>query len=293
MKIGIFGRTFNADFAKYNIEFFRYLKDNNISASIFKPFYEFICNQTDFRPDYSSLFEEADGAPDDIDFLFSIGGDGTFLESIMYLKSFTIPVIGLNSGRLGFLANISREEIPEALTAIIKGHYELDKRALLTVESENSIFGSHNFALNDATIQKKDTMMITIDSYLNGEFLNTYWTDGLIISTATGSTAYGLSVGGPIVVPGAGNFVLTPIASHNLSVRPLVIPDSTEIRIEVKSRSGKFLLSVDNRTELVDCNRNVFTIRKAAFQLRMVKLPFNNYLATLRNKLMWGADIRN
>jgi NAD+ kinase len=293
MKIGIFGRTFNTDFTKFIIEFFRHLQENKIAFTIYRPFYDFICAETGLNPAYASFFEETGDTPDDIDFLISIGGDGTFLESIMFLKNFDIPVIGLNSGRLGFLANIAREEISEALKAIVKGNYELDKRPLLTVSSETNIFGEKNFALNDATIQKKDTTMISIDTYLDNEFLNTYWTDGLIISTGTGSTAYSLSVGGPIVLPGAGNFVIAPIASHNLSVRPLVVPDITEIKLEVKSRSGKFLISVDNRTELMDCDKNIFIIRKAAFQLRMVKLPFNNYYATLRNKLMWGADIRN
>jgi NAD+ kinase len=293
MKIGIFGRTFNPDFSKFIVEFFRILQDNNIHVVIYKPFYEFICKETKLSTMVFSLFEEPDNSPEDIDFLISIGGDGTFLESIMFLKNFEIPVIGLNSGRLGFLANISREEISEALSAIISGNYELEKRILLSLESESKVFGNNNFALNDATIQKKDTTMITIDTFLNNEYLNTYWTDGLIISTPTGSTAYSLSVGGPIVLPGAGNFVIAPIASHNLTVRPLVIPDSAEIRLEVKSRSGKFLISVDNRTKQMDCEQNVFTIRKASFHLRMVKLPFNNMYATLRNKLMWGADIRN
>jgi NAD+ kinase len=293
MKIGVVGRSFNPDFSKFIIEFFKLLEEKRIQAAVYQPFFDFICQETSYTPVHTSRFKTPDDAPDDIDFLISIGGDGTFLESIMFLKNFNIPVIGLNSGRLGFLANISREEISEALNAIIQGHYELDKRSLLTLASEVNIFGSHNFALNDATIQKKDTMMITIDTFLNNEYLNTYWTDGLIISTPTGSTAYSLSVGGPIVLPGAGNFVIAPIASHNLTVRPLVIPDDIEIRLEVKSRSGKFLVSVDNRTEVMDCGQNVFTIKKAAFQLRMVKLPFNNIYATLRNKLMWGADIRN
>jgi len=293
MKIGIVGRNFNTDFSKYIVEFFKVLKEKKIQVAIYQPFYEFIKKHAAFDPPGEFLFARTEDAPGDIDFLVSIGGDGTFLESIMFLKKFDIPVIGLNSGRLGFLANISREEISEALNAIISGHYELDKRTLLTLSSESQVFGNHNFALNDATIQKKDTMMITIDTYLNNEYLNTYWTDGLIISTPTGSTAYSLSVGGPIILPGAGNFVIAPIAPHNLTVRPLVIPDSAEIRLEVRSRSGKFLISVDNRTEIMDCGQNVFSIRKAAFQLRMVKLPFNNVYATLRNKLMWGADIRN
>jgi NAD+ kinase len=291
MKIAIFGRTFNPDFSKFIIEFFKLLHDNQ--CSIYKPFSEFISRKTNFTPVYSSLFEKPEDVPGDVNFLISIGGDGTFLESLIYLKHFDIPVIGLNSGRLGFLANISREEISEALKFIIEGHYELEKRSLLTLESSDNAFGRYNFALNDATVQKEDSNMITIDTYLNDEFLNTYFTDGLIISTPTGSTAYSLSVGGPIVMPGASNYVIAPIASHNLTVRPLVVPDSKELKLTVRSRTGKFLISLDNRTQLIECDQNMFTIRKASFQIRMVKLPFNNYYATLRNKLMWGADIRN
>lgn len=293
MKIAIFGRTFSPDFSRYIVEFFKLLQTNCIQASIYKPFYEFICSEAGYKPSYFSLFDRTDDVPDDVNFLVSIGGDGTFLESIMFLKNFDIPVIGLNSGRLGFLANISREEISEALRVIIEGQYELEKRSLLTIESTTHALGKYNYALNDVTIQKKDANMITIDIYLNGEFLNTYWTDGIILSTPTGSTAYNMSVGGPIVMPGAGNFIIVPIASHNLTVRPLVIPDNMELRLEVKSRSGQFLISLDSRTEVMGCDQNILTIRKAAFQVRMVKLPFNNYYGTLRNKLMWGADIRN
>jgi NAD+ kinase len=225
--------------------------------------------------------------------MVSIGGDGTFLESIMFLKNINIPVIGLNSGRLGFLANISKEEISLAFDAIIKGNYELESRSLLTLETETSIFGNFNFALNDVTIQKKDSTMITIDAYLDNEFLNTYWTDGLIVSTPTGSTAYSLSAGGPIVLPGSKNFIIAPIASHNLTVRPLVIPDTKEIRLEVRSRSGSFFVTVDNRVAAMEMPNNSFIIRKASFELKMVKLPFNSYYTTIRNKLMWGADTRN
>ncbi len=293
MKIAVFGRTFNNDFNPFIIEFLKHLQERQVELTIYKPFYEFVLKHSGFSFNTVRYFEANQDAPVDTDFLVSIGGDGTFLESIVYLKNFSIPVIGLNSGRLGFLANISKEEISEALDAILDGNYELENRTLLTLVSDANPFGSYNFALNDATIQKKDTNMITIDTYLNNEYLNTYWTDGLIISTPTGSTAYSMSVGGPIVLPGSNNFIIAPIASHNLTVRPLVIPDEVEIKLEVSSRSGNFLVSVDNRTELMNVEHNMFYIRKAPFKLRIVKLPFNNYYATLRNKLMWGADIRN
>ena len=293
MKIAIFGRTFNTDFNPFIIEFLKHLQRRKVELTIYKPFYEYILEHTGFSFKNANFFQNPSDAPGNADFLISIGGDGTFLESIVFLKNFSIPVIGLNSGRLGFLANISKEEISEALDSILGGDYELEKRSLLTLESETNPFGPYNYALNDATIQKKDTYLISINTYLNNEYLNTYWTDGLIISTPTGSTAYSLAVGGPIVLPGSENLVIAPIASHNLTVRPLVIPDDIEIRVEVTSRSGNFLVSVDNRTEVLSAEHNTFKIKKAQFKLRMVKLPFNNYYATLRNKLMWGADIRN
>jgi NAD+ kinase len=293
MKIAIFGRSFNPEFRQFIIEFFNQLSLHKSEVCIYKPFMEFLVKHADCSPEYHSLFESENDAPDDVDFLISIGGDGTFLESIQFLKKFEIPVIGLNSGRLGFLANISKQEITEAFEAIISGNYELEERSMLLFESIENPFNKFNFALNDASIQKKDTVMISIDTYLDNEFLNTYWTDGLIVSTPTGSTAYSLSVGGPILTPGSENFVIAPIASHNLSVRPIVIPDSAEIRMEVKSRSGGFLVTVDNRTQIMSGQNNTFYIRKAPFQLRMIRLPFNNFYSTIRNKLMWGADKRN
>ena len=293
MKIAVFGRTFNKDFVPHIIKFLECLYSNQTELVFFEPFLRFIEKHNVMLKPPVDLFTSREDAPEDVDFLISIGGDGTFLESLIFLKQFNIPLIGLNSGRLGFLANISREEISEALDSIIAGDYALEKRSLLTIESENNPFGDCNFALNDVTIQKKDTTLITVDTFLNDEFLNTYWTDGLIISTPTGSTAYSLSVGGPIILPGSENLVIAPIASHNLTVRPLVIPDKTEIRLEVKSRSGNFLVSADNRTELMDIKTNTFRIKKADQCLNMVKLPFNNYYSTLRNKLMWGMDRRN
>jgi len=294
MKIALFGRSYNPEFQKYIVELFHVFATNHIECYIYKPFYNFIVETIKIDLRQICFFEKLNDLPESVDFMVSIGGDGTFLESIMYLKNFDIPVIGLNSGRLGFLANISREEISESFSSILNGKYELESRSLLTIEAESGVlFDKRNFALNDATIQKSDNVMISIDAYLDGEFLNTYWTDGLIISTPTGSTAYSMSAGGPIVLPGARNLVLAPIASHNLTVRPIIIPDTAIIRLEVKSRSGKFLVTIDNRSCLMDEKHNAFIIRRANFDLKMVKLPFNNYYTTLRNKLMWGVDIRN
>ncbi|MGD2033709.1 MAG: NAD kinase [Bacteroidales bacterium] len=293
MKIAVFGRTFNPDFNRYIVDFFSYLKTNHVSVFLYQPFHGFLKEICNLDPEVNDVFTDPDDAPGDIDFLISIGGDGTFLKSIMFLKNFDIPVIGINSGRLGFLANISKEELSEALDAVFKGNYKLESRSMLTVESKNLEFGKYNFALNDVTIQKKDTVMIKVDTYLNGEFLNTYWTDGLIISTPTGSTAYNMSVGGPIVLPGSNNFVIAPIASHNLTVRPIIVPDDIEIKLEVKARSGNFHITLDNRTQVMGTRDNVFHIKKADLPLKIVNFQFNSYYSTIRNKLMWGADKRN
>ena len=293
MKIAIYGRTFTAEFRKYSVEFFGNLKEKGVEISIYKPFLEFLKREMDCSLHYSGLFSSADDAPSDVDFLISIGGDGTFLESIMFLKNFDIPVIGLNSGRLGFMANISKEEISESIDFIIRGDYDVELRSMISIKSTTGEFGRFNYALNEVTVQKNDSAMINVDAYLDNEYLNSYWTDGLIVSTPTGSTAYNLSVGGPIVLPGSDNFIIVPIASHNLTVRPLVIPDNKEIRLEVKSRSGNYLLTADNRRTLLGEKATTIVMQRASFNLKMVNLPFNNYYSTLRNKLMWGADKRN
>ncbi len=293
MRIAVFGRTFNPDFKTYIIEFFNQLSDRGAEVMIYKPFYDYMRSQHMCNPAFNNLFETAADAPDPVDFLVSIGGDGTFLESIRYLKNYNIPVVGLNSGRLGFLANISKDEVGEAVDAIFSGNYDLEERTMLQVGMKSNSISNASFALNDITIQKQDAVMISVKTYIDNEYLNTYWTDGLIVSTPTGSTAYSLSVGGPILTPGSRNFVLAPIASHNLSVRPIVISDSKVVRLEVGSRNGKFLLTLDNRTAELEAEHDIITITKAPHHLRMVKLPFNNFFTTLRNKLMWGMDKRN
>lgn len=228
-----------------------------------------------------------------IDCLITIGGDGTFLDTIALVRDSGVPVVGINAGNLGFLSNISKDEIEYAIDEILARNFTLDKRTLLQVESENNIFGEVNFALNDLTLHKYDSSsMITTHVYLNDEFLNSYWSDGLIIATPTGSTAYSLSCGGPIITPGSGNLIINPVAPHNLNVRPVVIPDDNTISIEVEGRSGKFLASLDSKSETVP-NSTRFTIKKADFHLNLLRLNNQNFLSTLRNKLMWGLDGRN
>jgi NAD+ kinase len=293
MKIAIFGKKFNPSFEIYLQELLQRLQKEKVEIYIHKPFYQLLINDEHCNPFDCSFFTTPMEAPENIDFLISIGGDGTFLESMLYLKSSSIPVVGLNSGRLGFLANIGKEEISKALDAIFKKDYEFEYRALLRVESEFEMFEGYNFALNEVTVQKIDSSLLTVDAWLNGEFLNTYWTDGLIIATPTGSTAYSLSVGGPIVEPASNNFIIAPIASHNLTVRPIVVNDNVHIKLDVKTRSGSFLVTVDNRIQKINSQQGSIHIRKSKFELKMLKLPFNNYYGTLRNKLMWGIDKRN
>lgn len=292
MKITIYGKTFNKEFNPYIMELFEKLSQHNVEVVVFRSFLDFIKKQTGIDTKTVDVFENHNDIKKDVDFMICIGGDGTFLETIPFVRSFNIPIVGLNSGRLGFLANIASGEISSALDAIFNNDYEIEPRSLIILDSDKKVFGDLNFALNEITIQKKNSSMITIDTYLDDEFLNTYWTDGLIISTPTGSTAYSLSVGGPIIIPGADNFILASIASHNLTVRPIVIPDYKIIKLKVHSRNEKFLVTADNRTSLIDSSVKL-TLYKADFKLKMLKLPNNSFYATLRNKLMWGADKRN
>jgi NAD+ kinase len=293
MKIAIYGKQITQEFKPYIIELIKRLKEHKVEIFIYEPFYQKIISLTNCPSFTCGFFNRAAESPDDIDFLISIGGDGTFLESMLYLKSSDIPVVGLNSGRLGYLANIGIDEISKAFDAIFDKKYEIEERTLLRIESGIKLFEGYNFALNEVTVQKVDSSLISVDAWINEEFITTYWTDGLIIATPTGSTAYALSVGGPIVVPGSNNFILAPIASHNFSVRPMVVPDNVKIKLVVKSRSGSFLVTADNRTMVLDMKQNELLVRKTRFRLKMLKLPYNNYYATLRNKLMWGMDKRN
>lgn len=229
------------------------------------------------------------------DLLISIGGDGTILRAITYVKDLNIPIVGINTGRLGFLATIQTEEIEEALGQIFTGHYKISERSLLSVSTipSNEDIEQTSFALNEVAISRKNTTsMITVQTHLDDEYLTSYWADGLILSTPTGSTGYSLSCGGPVITPKAKNFVLTPIAPHNLSARPLVIPDKTKVEFKVDGREDQFLMSLDSRIITLD-NSTKVTINKADFGIKMVELLEESFLDTLRKKLLWGEDRRN
>lgn len=292
MKIAIYGRVFNDSVLPFVQEVFDVLSQHQIQITIFSKFQSFISDKVNL-PNGIITFTTHEELISQADVLLSLGGDGTLLDTLSLIRDSQIPIIGINFGRLGFLASINKDEIKNAIEALVKNEYTLDKRSVLNLDSSNDLFLSENFALNDITIHRRDnSAMMIIHAYLNGEFINSYWADGLIIATPTGSTAYSLSCGGPIILPNAQNFVITPIAPHNLNVRPIVVPDDAELTFEVEARSTKFLLSCDSRTETV--NRSVkITVNKAKFNVNLVRLNNESYLTTLRNKLLWGIDTRN
>jgi len=259
---------------------------------IYKDFFEDVWEQIKTRSGIST-FSSHEEIRDKVDYMFSLGGDGTLLDTLTFVRSFPIPIMGINLGRLGFLADISKDEIEAAIDALQNGTYIADRRSLITLEANPPLFGEVNYALNDVIIHKKDSSaMITIRTFLNGELLNSYWVDGLIISTPTGSTAYSLSCGGPIIVPQSENFVITPIAPHNLNVRPIVVSDENVISFEIEGRHEKFLCTLDSRTETIDSSYQL-AVRKSNFTITLVRLSYHHFLETLRRKLMWGADTRN
>ena len=227
------------------------------------------------------------------DLMISLGGDGTFLKAVSYIRDSGVPILGINTGRLGFLSNLSKLQIAQTLQRFNDGQYEFQKRSLLRVHTENDLFADENFALNELTLQKKDTSsMIKVHGYIGDKFLNTYWADGLIVATPTGSTAYNLSCGGPIITPGCQVHILTPIAPHNLNVRPVVVPDHMPISLQVEGRDRTYLLSLDGHSQHIKQGEKV-TITKAEFMINVVKFEDNNFLDTIRNKMFWGSDTRN
>ncbi|WP_158796809.1 NAD kinase [Pedobacter sp. L105] len=292
MKIAIYGREFNNSVLPFVQDVFDALQYDGIETLVHHEYNTFIQDKVKLPPNLKT-FSNSKELCNNADVLISLGGDGTLLDTLALVRDSGVPVIGINFGRLGFLASINKNEIKNAIQALINHEYTLDKRTLLNVESKHNLFGDENFALNDITIHRRDnTAMMIIHAYMNDEFINSYWADGLIIATPTGSTAYSLSCGGPIIFPSAQNFVITPIAPHNLNVRPVIIPDDVSLRFEVEARSAKFLVSCDSRTATVDRSVKI-TINKAAFHVNLVRLNNESYLTTLRNKLLWGIDTRN
>jgi len=240
-----------------------------------------------------STFNSAEDLDDTIDCIISLGGDGTLLDTVTLVKDKGIPVLGINYGRLGFLANIGKEDLHSAIKSIVERTYVLDKRTLIHLDADIPLFGSMPYALNEFTLQKKDSSsMIKIHTYLNGEFLNTYWADGLIVATPTGSTGYSLSCNGPVVFPDSRSFVITPVAPHNLNIRPIIVPDDNIISFEVEGRTDSYICTLDSRRERVPKEAQL-AVKKENFEINLIRLNENNFLQTLRNKLSWGLDKRN
>ncbi|ERJ59705.1 NAD kinase [Sphingobacterium paucimobilis] len=292
-KIAIFGRIFNSTVIPYVDHLFDYLKKREILISVHIEFYDFLL-KNDFPARNIETFTNHADLPKDISFLLSLGGDGTMLAAVSIIRDSGIPIAGINFGRLGFLANIQKNELESALNQILNNQFHIQKRALLCVESSHkNLFNGENFALNDITVFRFDSSsMITIDAKIDDELLNSYWADGLIIATPTGSTAYSLSCGGPIIMPGSGNFVITPISPHNLNVRPIVVSENMTLRLRIESRTEKFILSCDSRSETLPTETELI-IRKAPFSINLIRLENDGYFRTLREKLLWGIDVRN
>jgi NAD+ kinase len=292
MKAAIYSRVLEQD-QQGNVQlFFDELAKQKIKPLIYEQFYDQIKNNIRL-PDDTATFSLSEHITQEIEFIISLGGDGTLLDTITLVRDKPISILGINFGRLGFLASIGQDEIKEAIQAIAKRTFVTDKRTMIHLDADLPLFGNVPYALNEFAIHKRDTAaMIKIHTYLNGEFLNTYWADGLIVATPTGSTGYSLSCGGPIVFPESGSFVITPVAPHNLNARPIVVPDDNVISFEIESRSEEIICAMDSRREIVGKNVSL-AIRKEGFDISLLRLSENNFLQTLHNKLTWGLDKRN
>jgi NAD+ kinase len=292
MKVAVYSRVFDTEHQAALQRFFSSLQDQKMRAIIYLPFFEQI-KETLNLPGDTETFSLAEDLTEDINVVISLGGDGTLLDTITLIREKKIPIMGINFGRLGFLAGIGPEQVEEAVKAIANRTYVTDTRTLIHVDANVPLFGNVPYALNEFSIHKRDvSSMIKIHTYLNGEFLNTYWADGLIVATPTGSTGYSLSCNGPIVFPDSGSFVITPVAPHNLNVRPIVVPDNNVISFQIESRSDQIICALDSRREIIG-KQIELSVRKEKFSANLLRLSENNFLHTLHNKLTWGLDKRN
>lgn len=252
----------------------------------------FLLRNIKFKKKYST-FNTPKELKENADVILSIGGDGTLLASITFVRDSGIPILGINTGTLGFISSVSTDQIEYAINHLLKGDYNIKNRTLLQLNSENNLFGDTNFALNEVTVLKKDTSsMIRVHAYLDDEFINTYWADGLIISSPTGSTGYSLSCGGPIVLPGTNNFIITPIAPHNLNVRPIIVSDKSKITLKVSEKDELALVALDSRSRAIGPELEL-TIIKAPYKVNLIQFEKQSFISTIREKLMWGKDKRN
>lgn len=292
MNIALFGKTISSENIVYVESIVNKLKDSGVRLLVYEPFYQAIRDFVSLENDIA-LFKHHRELRGQADVMFSVGGDGTILDAMTLIRDSDIPIMGINIGRLGFLSSISKDEILPAINHVLSGNYYLDPRTLIKLQSPENLFGELNYAMNDITINRKESIsLIEIHVYINDKFLNTYWADGLIVATPTGSTAYSLSSGGPIVTPGSENFLITPIAPHNLTVRPVVIPDKCKIRIIVEGRDKQFLVSLDSRSAIIGPSFEM-VLEKAEFKVNLIQMKDKDFFSTIRDKLKWGLDIRN
>lgn len=293
MKIAIYGIKFNPDKITTFQNLFDYLKShvNLKEVSIYSGLYKQMKGNVTGVEDFGK-FSYSDEITN-FDLLICLGGDGSMLDSLSIVRNSGVPVFGINTGRLGFLSSISTEEVKVPLSEILKGNIKFDRRSVLKLTTKSNHFGDINYALNEVTVQKKDSSsMMIIHAYVNDDYLNSYWADGLIISTPTGSTGYNLSCSGPIIMPGSEVFIITPIAPHNLNVRPLIIPDNKKITLKLEGRDDEFLVALDARSEPIKIGEEL-VIENGGFYMNVVRTPEHSFFTTIRNKLSWGLDTRN
>lgn len=295
MKLAIFGRlTENTDLGVL-ARFFTWLDNRKLPYCLYADYAAQLAQRSPehFPPDRAPLFRSREEVAN-CQYFYCFGGDGTILEAVRFLGQSSLPILGVNFGRLGYLASVSKDELIPATEDLMRNLYRIEKRSLLSVVSDPpGLFGENPFGINDLTIHKSKTNeMITVHAYINGEFLNSYWGDGLIVATPTGSTAYSLSCGGPIIFPSSATFAITPVAPHSLTVRPVVIPDDWVVSFEIESRSGEAMIALDTRTELVD-TRTAIAVRQAPFRIKLLRMSATRHLDNLRRSLMWGIDQRN
>jgi NAD+ kinase len=293
MKVAIYGQYYKAEDKIYIEELLQTLQNNEIEFVIEEHYFSGLKN--DIKPQQIKTFSSYKELNSSFNFMFTVGGDGTILRAATFIRNSKIPIVGINTGRLGFLSTVKKEEISSTIELLLKKEYLITKRTLLSVSTSppSEDLGDLNFALNEVSVSRKNTAsMITIETYLDDEYLTSYWADGLIIATPTGSTGYSLSCGGPIITPQAKSFALTPIAPHNLNARPLVVPDDTNIKFTVTGREDKFFLSLDSRIVTIKRGAKI-TVEKSNFSIKMVQINQQTFIKTLREKLLWGQDTRN
>lgn len=293
MQVVVYGKQFKEKDLPYVQEVLDALHAEGFNTYIYRPYLQELAHKINFNGPYAPFDDYLDFQVHKIDFVIVLGGDGTMLSAVTLVRDAQIPMLGINLGRMGFLNHIEKTQIRQAVGMLKKGMYHIDYRSMLYLESTPRLFGDINFGLNDFTILKRDTSsMITVHTFVNGDYLNSYWADGIILSTPTGSTGYSLSCGGPLIAPDSANFVLTPVAPHNLNVRPIVLSDISVVSFEVEGRADNFICTLDSRFEIIGAQHQL-AVRKNDYPVKLVQLEDETFLKTIREKLAWGRDIRN